>query len=97
METSDRQDLRSAAVRSLHEKEEFRRHLLTFALVNLLLVAIWAVIGVTSGQWFPWPIFPIFGWGIGIAIQAWNVYGRRQVTEDDVQREMQRLQDQQRP
>jgi hypothetical protein len=98
METGDEQDLRTAAVRSLHRKVEFRRHLLTYVLVNVLLVAIWAVIGFTTQSWFPWPLFPIVFWGLGIVAQAWTVYGtRRRMTEDDVQREMQRLQNQQRP
>ena len=96
MDTGEEQDLRTAAMRSLRQKEEFRRHLLVYVLVNLLLVAIWAAVGFTSNQWFPWPVFPIFGWGIGIVIHAWNLYGRKPVTEDDVQREMQRLQEKRR-
>jgi fatty acid desaturase len=98
MDTGDQQDLRTTAMRSLHRKAEFRRHLFTYAVVNLLLIAIWAAIGVTAGGWFPWPLFPIVFWGLGIVTQAWYVYGdRRRLTEDDVQREMQRLQDQQGP
>ncbi|MDP9416652.1 MAG: 2TM domain-containing protein, partial [Actinomycetota bacterium] len=41
-------------------------HLTSYALVMLLLVGIWLSVGVTAGAWYPWPIWPALGWGIGI-------------------------------
>ncbi len=32
------------------------------------------------------------GWGIGVAANAWDAYGRKPVTEDRLQREIRRLQ-----
>lgn len=32
----------------------------------LLLVAIWLAVGVTAGSWYPWPVWPALGWGIGV-------------------------------
>lgn len=52
-----------------------------------MLVVIWAV---TDAGFF-WPIFPIIGWGIGVAANAWDVYGRRPITEDQIRREVDRL------
>ena len=47
---------------------------------------------VTSdGNDFFWPIFPILGWGIGVAANAWDVYGRKPITEAEIQREADRL------
>lgn len=40
----------------------FLWHLPIYIIVNLALVAIWYY----SGAGFPWPIFPIFFWGLGI-------------------------------
>jgi hypothetical protein len=40
---------------------------------------------------FFWPIFPIAGWGIGVAANAWDVFGREPVTEERIQREMSHL------
>jgi hypothetical protein len=80
-------DLRAEAIRSLKKKRDFRAHLLAYVLVNALLVVIWAV---TSAGFF-WPIFPIMGWGIGVAFNAWDVYGRPQLTEDQIRREQERL------
>ena len=43
-----------------------RIHATTYLLVNLMLIAIWAAAG---GGYF-WPIWPILGWGIGVASHA---------------------------
>jgi hypothetical protein len=42
-------------------------HLMSYAAVMLLLVAIWLSAGVMGGGWYPWPIWPALGWGIGVA------------------------------
>jgi hypothetical protein len=80
-------DLREEAIRSLRKKRDFRSHLVAYVLVNALLVVIWAVTGAD----FFWPIFPILGWGIGVAFNAWDVYGRRPITEEAIRREQDRL------
>ena len=56
--------------------------------VNATLVAIWAI---TSDGGLFWPIFPILGWGIGLAANAWDVYGRKPITEDEIRQEQERL------
>jgi hypothetical protein len=33
-------------------------------------------------------VFPIFGWGIGLGVHAWSVYGRRDITEEEIAREI---------
>ncbi len=83
-ETTDKQ--REAAIERLKAKRAFQGNIGSFVVVNLLLVGIWAV----SGAGFFWPIFVILGWGVGLALHAWQVYGRHQITEAEVAREMQR-------
>ena len=56
---TDERDLRERAIASLKKKREFAAHLLAYVLVNVFLVAIWAV---TSDGTLFWPIFPILGW-----------------------------------
>lgn len=85
-------DLRAEAIGRLKKKRDFRAHLVAYVLVNTLLLSIWAVVWVASGIWFPWPLFALFGWGIGLAFHAWDVYGRRSITEDEIRREEERLQ-----
>jgi hypothetical protein len=36
-------------------------------------------------------VFPIFGWGIGVVVNAWDADGREGVTEEQIQREIDRL------
>jgi 2TM domain len=85
--TSGDDALREAAVTRLRKKRDFGMHALIYLLVNGFLVVIWAV---TGGDFF-WPIFPIAGWGIGLAANAWDVYGRRPISEAEISREMDRL------
>jgi hypothetical protein len=86
-DASSEGDLRQQAIRRLRKKRDFRSHVVAYVLVNAFLVVIWAV---TSGDFF-WPIFPIAGWGIGLAFNAWDVYGRRPLSEEEILREQQRL------
>jgi 2TM domain len=81
------QVLRDRAVKQLKKQRDFHGHLLVYLLVNAFLVAIWAI----TGHGFFWPVFPIVGWGIGVVMNAWDVYGRREISEEDIQREMERL------
>ena len=46
-------------------RDEFRSHLTTYVLVQILLIGIWAA----SGPGYFWPIFPMLGWGVGVAIE----------------------------
>jgi uncharacterized ion transporter superfamily protein YfcC len=81
------EQLREQAIKQLKKKRDFRSHLFIYLAVNAMLVVIWAV---TSSGFF-WPIFPILGWGVGLAANAWDVYGRRPITEDEIRREADRL------
>ena len=80
-------ELREQALRSLKKKRDFRSHVVVYVLVNALLIAIWAV----TGAGFFWPVFPLLGWGIAVAFNAWDVYGRRPISEEEIRRETERL------
>jgi len=88
MDTSET-ELRDRAVRRLKKVRDFHTHLLVYVLVNSFLVVIWAA---SSPHGFFWPVFPIGGWGIGLVMNAWDVYVAGDFGEDKIQREMQRLQ-----
>jgi hypothetical protein len=81
--------LRAQAIATLKKKADFRVHLLVYALVNGMVVAIW----VMTGSGFFWPIFPIAAWGVGLVMHAWDVFMTRPPTEIEVAREMDRLRD----
>ena len=81
------QAARDQAVTQLKKRRDFHAHLLVYVLVNAFLVVIWAVTGVHG---FFWPIFLIAIWGIGVVMNAWDVYWRHPITEQDIQREIER-------
>jgi hypothetical protein len=84
---SSEKELREAAVVRLKKRRDFHTHVFIYVTVNVVLVVIWAV----TGAGFFWPAFPILGWGIGVAANAWDVYGRKPISEDEIRRETDRL------
>lgn len=84
----DETDLRKRAHERLKQKRDFKMHVFMYVAVNAALVAIWAI---TSDDGLFWPIFPILGWGVGVAANAWDVYGRKPITDEEIQREADRL------
>ncbi len=75
---------REAAIKRIKAKRDFRNHLAIYLVVNTLLVVIWAA----SGAGYFWPIWPIAGWGVGLAFNAFGVYFQRPISEDDIRAEM---------
>jgi 2TM domain-containing protein len=80
-------DPRARAVTRLRRRADFHRHLLVYVLVNGFIVVIWLV---TGGNGFFWPVFPMGGWGIGLAMHALDTYARPVVTEERIRKEMAR-------
>lgn len=87
-EVLSEENRREQAIERLKKKRDFKTHLVIYLTVNLLLVGIWAASGTEN---FFWPVFVILGWGIGLVANAWDVYGRKPISEDEVRREMDRL------
>ena len=85
--TGQPDDLRRLAIEQLRKKRGLQAHIIAYVSVNLLFVAIWYV----TGRHFFWPVFPMFGWGIGVAFNIWDVYMPERMTEERIQREIQRL------
>jgi hypothetical protein len=78
---------REAAIKRIHQKKAFQSMIASFVIINVFLWTIWAV-SDTNKSGFPWPAWVTLGWGVGVAITAWNTYGRKPITEADVQREL---------
>jgi hypothetical protein len=47
---------------------------------------------VLTGSGYFWPAWVMLGWGMGLVLNAWDVLFRRPVMEEDIQREIARLQ-----
>ena len=80
IESGDRQ----SAVERLRAKRDLSTHLVAYVVVNAGLVAVWAL----TGAGYFWPAWVIGGWGIGLLLHAWEIYGRRPITDEDIRREI---------
>ena len=80
-------ELRQMAIKRLKKKKDFVAHLVSYIIINAFLVGIWYFV---SGRGYFWPGWVLLGWGIGLLFNVWDVYGRRDITEADIQREMNR-------
>ncbi len=80
--------LRQAAIERLRKKRSLSAHVLAYVMVNLFLNGIWLV---TDPGGFYWPVFPMFGWGIGLVFHIWDVYSSGGTRGERSQKEMDRL------
>ena len=58
------------AKKRVEEKKGFRNHVIVYLCVNTMLVLIWWF----TGAGFPWFVFPLGGWGIGLLFHGLGVY-----------------------
>jgi len=84
---------RELAIQRIKARHDFRIHLVVYVVVNAALVVLWYLTSQdANGELgFFWPVIPIVGWGIGLAIHGYVAYFPPSLSEDDIQREMKRL------
>jgi len=71
-ETEMKQDDKyQRAKKRVKEMRGFYTHLVVYVLVNLLLF----LINITTSPGVLWFYWPLFGWGIGLAMHAVRVFG----------------------
>jgi len=82
------EELRDLAIKAIKKKRDFWNHVIAYCIVNAFLVGIW----FWTGAGYFWPGWVLAGWGIGVAFNAWDTYGRgsRPITEEEIQREIDR-------
>ena len=67
----------------------FKQQAAAYVIVNTMLWIVWFLSGQNDhDDLFPWPLWPMFGWGIGLAFQYYNAYVSR---TDAVDREYEKL------
>jgi hypothetical protein len=79
--------VREQALQRIKKRRDFNAHVVSYVLINAALWGIWAV----TGGGYAWPAWVSGGWAIGLLLNAWDVYGRRPITEADVRREIERI------
>jgi len=83
------EEMRALAIKAIKRKRDFWGHVVAYCIVNAFLVVVWLL----SGGGYFWPGWVIGGWGIGLAFNAWDAYGRRPdaISEAEIEKEMERL------
>jgi fatty acid desaturase len=90
MATKD-DSLRDFARKSLKKKQDFRQYLWVYAAVVLLTTGVWFI---TSPNSYFWPMWVIFGMGVGALFAGLDAYGKisnKPITDADVDAEVERL------
>jgi hypothetical protein len=88
---SEDQDLRDFARKRLKKQQEFKQYLGVWVGVSILVTGIWFL---TSPDGFFWPMWVIFGMGVGALFTGIDAYGpgqKKLITEADVDAEVERL------
>lgn len=82
-------NLEELAKKRVQNRMSFFIHLAMYAVMNLGLVAIWFL----TGRGYPWFVWPLLGWGIGILAHAVSlVIGPGSAAEQRaIEREVRRL------
>jgi uncharacterized protein (DUF486 family) len=83
------EELRQIARKTAEEKTGFYIHLGIYVAVNSFLIMIWWITGGPGT--FPWFIFILFGWGIGIVGHYLGAFRGKAYTERLAEQEYQRL------
>ncbi len=78
--TSEYEQARTRLIR----RRKVRGDLMAYVVINAFLVGIWAV----AGSGYFWPGWVLAGWGVLLLLDTWDAYLRHDVTDADVQREM---------
>ncbi len=78
---------RAKARRVAEARYGFRWHILIYLLVNSGLVGLWSFTGPSG---FPWPLFPLFFWGIGLISHYLAAY-RRSFGKDWIDSETEKI------
>lgn len=92
----DDETLRKRAEKIAREKAGFQIHLGIYFAVNLFLIAVWYFTSNPWGSVFPWFIFPLAGWGIGVTGHFIGAYRGERYILEITEREFRRLKQRQK-
>jgi hypothetical protein len=84
------QEIYAKARKRVEEKKGFISHLVVYIVVNVGLILIWAF----SGRGYPWFVWPLGGWGIGLIFHFLGVFFFGKETgweKNEVEKEAERI------
>jgi len=72
------------ARKRVEKKRKFRGDVVAYVVINAFLIGAWAA----SGFGYFWPGWVLAAWGVFLLLDAWSIFFRRPITEDDIEREL---------
>lgn len=78
---------REREARQILKRRAFYLHLAVYVAVQLALVGIWSL----SGGGYPWFLYPIMGWGIGLVAHGATAFLMAHPDDIVLEREQRRL------
>ncbi len=107
VDESDEQQVREMAIRQIGQERRFHRHVVQYVAVSVLLTIVWAISEYNNAHGWPtsgfsessgtehvwnlWIVYPVVVLGALLAIEAWNTYRKKPITEREVRHQMDRL------
>jgi hypothetical protein len=103
--TRDEETLRTLATEHLERVRKFKVDLAAYLVGIFVLACIWAITEYQNsggwperlsdngqpGDWNPWILWVILGWGFFVALDAIRTYVHRPTTEAEIEREVERI------
>ena len=77
---------RLEARKRLDARRKVVSDVVSYVVINAFLVFVWFV----TGAGYFWPGWVMAGWGILLALHAWDVFWRRPITEAEIDQEVSR-------
>jgi hypothetical protein len=87
MDEFARAAFREREARLIRRRRAFLLHASIWAATNVFLVVVWAM----TGRGYPWFVFPLFGWLIGLVAHGVAAYAMADANDIVLEREQQRL------
>jgi len=87
MDDFARAAFREREARQILRRRTFYLHLAVYAAVNVALIGIWAL----AGGGFPWFLFPLMGWGIGLVAHGASAFLLASPADIVLEREQRRM------
>ena len=84
-------ELRKKAQQRAEEKVGFYIHFVIYIMVNSMLIVFWYLSAGGNLSSFPWFLFPLLGWGIGIVGHGLGVFLGTSFTEKMAEKEYEKL------
>ncbi len=105
--TDDKRRTRELAIKQIERRRRFRIRSFSASVASIVLVIIWAISEYNNAGGWPtegfsqsssiphvwniWIIYPLLAIGVAVAIDAWNTFRRKPITEGEIRREIDRM------